>query len=216
MALLKTSFGLLGLSFCGASIVACSVIVDVESLHAERVDAMGDSAIEDLSSPQDTAETSPPNDTEVVTPDGTTAQDGADTAEVADVGPTEELRFTHTGALGCVLDYYLTPVTNCPQTCAWEFSFDATGSVGINTFGWHFSVTGGYVLAGDSATGPTPKLTINTPGCGLFGSGDVGPAKLLVEASTNGSPLEIVKTIDFSVRLVTSCPASPRPNCLTP
>lgn len=241
------------LGFLGAclSLGACSLIVDAESLKAERRDTTSQ---EDAVSQEDSEDTATPSDgtlevgddliitdigedlpdipekdipespdiediSEVSGDDDVVTPPDADPDVVeppADVAPTEELIVRHTGSAGCILDYYLQSVTNCPKACDWSFTFDASASTGITSFNWNFEVTEGYGVSPTSGSGARPVVTIAMPSCGLLDPVTIGPANLLVQVSINQQTSQPFKIIPFSVRQVPKCPTGARPSCFGP
>ncbi len=179
---------------------------DAASDAADSSDSVADSVEDgspDISEIEDSiyvadvpADTSEDADTQL--PDG-----DATPTEVDSSGPQLVLR--HSGEDGCTLDFYRQNLTNCPKTCAWNLVFDASESVGITTFHWRMSVSGGYTITPDVASGPIVNVVISTPACLLFPLSNVMPATVTAELAIDGGTYNAVATVDFSVRTVNEC-----------
>lgn len=181
---------------------------------SDAVDAVEEDAVDTV--PSDTL----PVDDDAPLPDGVAPSDSSDSTDPhdpSDAGPEPPvLRLVHSGMNGCVLDYYLQFLTGCPKTCGWQIALDATESTGVQSFTWRFSATNGYTVSPETASGPSPTVNVGFPSCTLLGGNDVGPARVLIEVRLNGGPFEIVSTVDFGVRMVSSCPSSGQGACPLP
>lgn len=220
MGVLRTAPSRLALGFALAGVLGgCSLTLDPDDLVAERQDAVfadvDTVATEDAADTRDAADTLLP-DTQVVdtelpadTADTTVPEDTADTApDEVDAVDAKALVLHVSGESGCTLDYYAQAITSCPKACpasagGWPIVVDATGSTGYTSFRWKFSATENFSID-SQATGARVGVTLSPPDCALF-DGSIGPARVLIDLSVDNGPYETVKTLDFSVRLSSTC-----------
>jgi hypothetical protein len=191
---------LLRASLCAwiAATAGCSIALDPDQIDAQRlaaeveVEVEVDEGLEAQDSvASDAADTTPPTDT---TPPG-------------DTGLVVDVQYQGQGG-ACTLDYKVAPITSCPETCpsgGWALVFDASGTAGTHTFVWRFSATDNYRIATRNLAGARVTVQVDVPTCELLAGAAVGPAKVLAELSVDGEAYDLVATLDFSVRQVTTC-----------
>lgn len=147
----------------------------------------------------------------------TDADTDADTVEV-DAGLEREVVIARPGVGGCELDYKSILITGCPQSCpeseGWSLVFDASDSVGVESFHWEFAVTNNYGISPEVVTTARAEVTVEVPSCVLFGA-TMGSAKIIARLRVDGELTEHVADVSFSVRNVTSCGAT-QGNCASP
>lgn len=216
MAVLTRALALVLVGALVATLGACSLVLDPDDLTADPIDGLNDEV-----APADTTATDAPSSD--ATPADTATADAApdatatDTAEPDTVtGPTVVIR--RPGVGGCELDYDADLITSCPGTCpsdgGWTLVFDASESVGVDSYRWSFSVTNNYRVTPEVATTARVEVNLDVPSCELFGT-TVGGALLLARLRVDGEEEEHAADVSFSVRKVGSCGAG-QGNCPSP
>lgn len=215
MAILRLA--LVGLA---ATLGACSLVLDPDDLTGHPFDGLN----EDVTA-ADTA--APPTDTSGGADTRADAAGPADT-DVEDTGPIDAqandttsgptVVIARPGVGGCELDYDTELITSCPETCpsdgGWTLVFDASDSVGVDSYRWSFSVTNNYRVTPEVATTARVEVALDVPSCELFGT-TVGGALLLARLRVNGEEEAHSADMSFSVRKVSSCGGT-QGNCPSP
>ena len=191
---------------------------DAEEVHdcvdAAASDADAHAAVDDADAT--VAGPDVPADAEIVEVDAD-ADAGVDALEV-DAGMEREVVIARPGAGGCELDYKSILITGCPQSCpgseGWILVFDASESVGVESFHWEFAVTNNYGISPEVVTTARAEVTVEVPSCVLFGA-TMGSATIIARLRVDGELTEHVADISFSVRNVTSC-GTTQGNCASP